>query len=409
MLNPNFNAFDKIKDLVSANLRQMKGINKARHTFFASLVETWLALPVRYTLLNLGRFGAYCEKSMRLHFQKAFDFASFNSSVIKSSCGKSLIAAFDPSYVPKSGKHTHGLGKWWSGKDQCSLKGLEISSLAIVDTEARTAMSLEVVQTPSKEELEKKSQNLISHYVSVIKKQLPILKPMVKYLVADGYFMKHDFIQPLLDEGLNIITKMRPDANLRYPCIAVKRGKRGRPKVRGEKVDCSKIDSSHIVKFNQDEQAIYYSGILYCVALEALVRIVYIQDKKSERYDILLSTDKELQPELIVAYYRLRFQIEFLIRDAKQYAGLEECQARSENKLNFHFNMAFTVVSMAKAATWLALPIEKREAFSMRNLKVMYYNKFLTERIFANLDMDLNCQKIKSLYTQCLDIGVLAA
>lgn len=409
MLNSNFNAFDKIKDLVSANLQQMKGINKARHTFFASLVETWLALPVRYTLLNLGRFGSYCEKSLRLHFQKPFDFATFNSTVIKAHCGKSLIAAFDPSYVPKSGKHTHGLGKWWSGKDQCSLKGLEISSLAIVDTEARTAMSLEVVQTPSKEELEKNSQNLVSHYVNVIKKRLPILKLMVKYLVADGYFMKHDFIQPLVKEGLHIITKMRPDANLRYLPTAVKEKKKGRPKLRGKKVDCSKIDTTHIIQVGQDEQTVYYSGIVYCVALKALVRIVYIQDLKSKRYDILLATDTELQPELIVTYYRLRFQIEFLIRDAKQYAGLEECQARSENKLNFHFNMAFTVVSMGKAATWLALPTEKREAFSMRNLKVMYYNKFLTERIFANLDMDLNCQKIKSLYTQCLDIGVLAA
>jgi hypothetical protein len=39
---------------------------------------------------------------------------------------------------------------------------------------------------------------------------------MVKYLAADGYFMKHDFIVPLLREGLHVITKMRPDANLTH-------------------------------------------------------------------------------------------------------------------------------------------------------------------------------------------------
>mgnify|MGYP003439838048 CR=1 FL=1 len=39
----------------------------------------------------------------------------------------------------------------------------------------------------------------------------------------------------------------------------------------------------------------------------------------------------------IIQYYKSRFQIEFFYRDAKQDTGLNHCQARSENKLNFHF------------------------------------------------------------------------
>src|SRR5271169_2599223 len=126
-------------------------------------------------MLNLGRIGGYCEKTIRLHFEKLFDFVWFNAGVIKTSCGKDLIAAFDPSYIPKSGKKTPGLGKWWSGKDQCALKGLEISCLSIVDTEAGTAMSLEIVQTPSKDILEKRKQNLVGHYVSIIEKNIDTL------------------------------------------------------------------------------------------------------------------------------------------------------------------------------------------------------------------------------------------
>lgn len=60
-----------------------------------------------------------------------------------------------------------------------------------------------------------------------------------------------------------------------------------------------------------------------------------------------------LAPKKIIKYYRLRFQIEFLIRDAKQHAGLEHCQARSEKKPNFHFNMALSSASVAKAAYFL--------------------------------------------------------
>jgi len=89
--------------------------------------------------------------------------------------------------------------------------------------------------------------------------------------------------------------------------------------------------------------------------------------------------------------------------------GLEECQARSENKLSFHFNMALNALSIAKAAVWLSLPKDKREAFSMRNIKWMHYNKIMTERIFSNLALDLTCEKIKRLYYKCLDIGRLAA
>src|SRR2546421_7427769 len=177
---PTSNAFNKITDLVNASLQKLQNISKPRFKFFSTVFELWLGLPVRYTMLNLSRIGCYSEKSIRLHFEKFFDFVSFNTGLIKESCGKELIAAFDPSFIPKSGKQTPGLGRWWSGKDQCTLKGLEISCLSIVDVEAGTAMSLEVVQTPSKEILQAKKQNLVTHYVSIIQKQMPTLKAMVR-------------------------------------------------------------------------------------------------------------------------------------------------------------------------------------------------------------------------------------
>ena len=161
MLNSNSNAFNKVIDLVNTSVQKLPNINKPRFRFFSTVFELWLGLPVRYTMLNLGRIGGYCEKSIRLHFEKFFDFGSFNSVLIKKSCSKDLIAAFDPSYIPKSGKQTPGLGRWWSGKDQCTLKGLEISCLSIVDVNAGTAMSLQAVQTPCKEALQKQQQNLV--------------------------------------------------------------------------------------------------------------------------------------------------------------------------------------------------------------------------------------------------------
>ena len=38
----------------------------------------------------------------------------------------------------------------------------------------------------------------------------------------------------------------------------------------------------------------------------------------------------------------------FLFRDAKQFTGLTDCQARSQAKLNFHFNASLSAVTLAK-------------------------------------------------------------
>ena len=89
---------------------------------------------------------------------------------------------------------------------------------------------------------------------------------------------------------------------------------------------------------------------------------------------------------LVICFFKLllqeipgagsRFQIEFLYRDAKQYCGLTNCQARSENKLNFHFNAALTAVNLAKME-WLDTRISTDEPFSMSNIKSMYNNELL--------------------------------
>jgi Transposase DDE domain len=410
MLLHSSNAFNKISGLISASLQKLSKINKPRLKFMTTVFELWLSLPVRYTMLNLSRFGAYSDKSIRLHMEQRFDFVPFNTHLIEQQCGKELIAAFDPTFIAKSGKQTPGLGKWWSGTQQRALKGLEVGCLSIIDVQAATAMSLEAVQTPATAALQAQGNNLITHYVSIIEKRMDVLKATgVKYLVADGYFMKQAFMEPLVKKGLHVITKMRPDADLRYLYHGPKTKRSGRPRKYAGKVNCTAIDKRRLRKFEEDEQAVCYSGIVYSITLKRIVRIVYVQDKQSSGYEILVCTDTRLSAGQIIHYYRLRFQIEFLIRDAKQHCGLEQCQARSEQKLYFHFNMAFSVVSVAKAATWLSMPKDKRGAFSMRNIKLLYYNKMITDVIFSNLALDLSADKFKHLYQQCLNIGTLAA
>lgn len=221
--------------------------------------------------------------------------------------------------------------------------------------------------------------------------------------------MKKDFILPMVSAGFKVITKMRQDANLYYPVKQQKKsGKRGRPKQYEGKVKLSKIDKRRWIYVAIQQEVSIYTAILYCVALGRPVRIVYLQDQKTKRYQVLLSTDTTLDADTIVTYYRLRFQIEFLIRDAKQHAGLEECQARSKNKLDFHFNLSLSSVSLAKMIFYIS-STEDDPVFSMQSINRIYHNKLLTDKIFSILDIELSSRKIRWLYRQCLDFGVLAA
>ena len=67
-----------------------------------------------------------------------------------------------------------------------------------------------------------------------------------------------------------------------------------------------------------------------------------VVDTQRNRHAVLFSTDVDLDALTLYRYYKARFQIEFLFRDAKQFTGLTDCQARSQAKLDFHFNASLT-------------------------------------------------------------------
>jgi hypothetical protein len=72
----------------------------------------------------------------------------------------------------------------------------------------------------------------------------------------------------------------------------------------------------------------------------------------STQVKIFASTDLKLSGHKVFAYHKSRFQIEFLHRDAKEHTGLEHCQSRNEERMNFHHNLSLTAVSVAKAVHW---------------------------------------------------------
>lgn len=394
-------------EVVRTTLSKVTAVKKPVSKFIIHIVELWLGMNCRYVFSNMERWGSMSEKSYRNGFKKFFDWFSFNFQIVKQHCGQEIIAVFDPSYIKKSGKQTYGLAMFWSGVRQKALKGLEIGCLAFVDVAAATALHGVAVQTPSPKELKAKGKTMVNHYVEVIEKHIAAIKSVSRYLVVDGYFMKKEFINPLLKQGLHLITKTRSDANLMYVFKGKQKRGRGRRKVYDGKIDIRKIDKRRLPCCYSDEDIKVYAGAVYCVLLKQVVLAAFVYYGDKEKPEIIICTDITIAVMTMCKYYGLRFQVEFLIRDAKQHTGLEDCMARDENKLYSHFNIAMTVVSIAKAAYHLSVPAEQRGSFSMADIKMMHMNQLITKRIFSNLALDLSCRKIKRIYNRCLNFGRL--
>ena len=133
---------------IDAILGKMPGMNKWRKDFFRHILQLFLSMRGRHNFENMERYGTYNECSYRQNFEKPFDFAHFNRELIDQVCGPVRIAAFDPCYLSKSGKHTPGVGWHWSGSAGKAKWGLEIGGLAVVDVFNNTAMHLQSSLTP---------------------------------------------------------------------------------------------------------------------------------------------------------------------------------------------------------------------------------------------------------------------
>ncbi|MBK8500911.1 MAG: hypothetical protein IPL46_01175 [Saprospiraceae bacterium] len=110
-------------------------------------------------------------------FERDFDFLTFNILLVEQYCGANCILGFDPTYLNKSGKHTRGIGYFYSGTAGKHKRGLEIAGIAVVDVDQNTAYHLEAIQTPSarKSTLED-GQSIVDHYANIIVSKISPVK-----------------------------------------------------------------------------------------------------------------------------------------------------------------------------------------------------------------------------------------
>jgi hypothetical protein len=388
-------------------------MSKPRKYFIAHTLWLFASIKGRINFLQLERFSKFCEQYFRIGFQKTLDFLSFNSILLKKHFSSStvLAIALDPSYIDKSGKATKGVGTFWSGCAGKAKRGLELCGFAVVNVLAGEAFHLKAFQSSSPEELKKQGSDLLSHYGKLVVEHAKEWLSFSKYLLADAYFSKKPFVDCVLEAGMHLISRLRDDADLKYLYQGEQNTGKGRHKLYAGKVNVKKPDMEYFCLEKITPEYQMFSAVVYCKAFKRKIRIalvVFYKNGKETARKMYFSTDLNLTASEVFTYYRSRFQIEFIYRDAKQYTGLCHCQGRSGEKLDFHWNAALTTVNLAKIQH-LEDENLAHENFSMANCKTLYNNILLLERFIdvfgINPNSALNQKKIKEL----LNFGKIVA
>ena len=412
-----------IETLTDTILNQMPKMPKRGRIFFSHLMKLLLSLRGRFNFINLARYGIFNEATYRYHFAKAFDrratpFMTFNQHLVAGHCSAHRVITFDPSYLPKSGKRTAGLGYFWSGCAQRVKKGLELAGFSCVDLTYWTSLHLYAQQT-----VLQAGEHLMDFYIKLLQQQAKQLLKVSNILCVDAYFSKYEYVKAATECGFTVVSRLRNDAVLRYLYTGSKTGQRGRPKTYDGVVDKHNLRTDVFEQFITPQGLVAYQGVVYIKAIKLSARLVMLpqEDKKgrSKAPKLFFATDPEMTGQEVLKRYKARFQCEFLYRDAKQHTGLTQGQCRSEEKLHFHLNAALTAVSLAKVAHHLngenqavdhhTATVTAETSFSMADVKTQYSNQLLLNRFIDAFGIDAqqpdNYVKIKELY----QIGKIAA
>lgn len=134
------------------------------------------------------------------------------------------------------GKKTFGLDHFYNGSHGRSERGLEISLLAVIDTVTDQAYAWPAQQTYEKSL--NPSLTRTDYYLLHLEQARPYLPQRLKYLAVDGAYANAPFVNGAVALQLDVTSKLRQDANLRYLFEGEQKARGARRKYDG-KVDFS--------------------------------------------------------------------------------------------------------------------------------------------------------------------------
>jgi hypothetical protein len=361
---------------------------------FSRIISAVLAMTGRVTMLGISRWagqgGSY--RTVQRFFATVLPWAMLFWVFFRQHLHRPddvYILAGDEVVVSKAGHHTHGLDRFFAGVYGHVIPGLAFFSLALVSTQQRRSFPVRVEQVvrsaaekaasqakaaakkaPKPVERRKpgrpkgsKNKTTVAVPLSaellriqtMVKAQLELMAGLIPlaYLTLDGHFGNYPALSMVRQCDLHLISKLRCDAALYLPYDGPYQG-HGPHRKYGDRLDYRHLPDAYLKQTTTAdpiETRIYQMQCLHKEFSQPLnVAIIVKVNLQTQAWAhvILFSSDLELAYDKLIDYYRLRFQIEFNFRDAKQYWGLEDFMNISETTVTNAANLSLFMVNVSQ-------------------------------------------------------------
>ena len=383
----------------------------------SQIVPAMLAMTGRVTMLGISRWtgegGSY--RTIQRFFNSTVSWGTVSWFLIRHHLlepDDDVLIDGDECVVTKAGQKTHGLDRFFSSLYGKPVPGLSFFSLSLTSVQKRASYPV-LMEQVIKEEEEKpqalkpvkkrgpgrpkgsKNKNRreveLNPYLKQIQEMLNTLLKLVGrqikpiYCVMDGAFGNNNALQMVRQCGLHLISKLRYDAALWFPYEG-KQKKCGANKKYGTKLDYKQIPDKYLKQtsvLDGIQTKIYQMTMWHKLIPDKLNVVIIVKrnlnTQKMARV-VLFSSDLNLAFDQLIDYYRLRFQIEFNFRDAKQFWGLEDFMNVNQLPVYNAANLAMFMVNVSLALIQQFRP--DQPAFSVNDLKAHFRgHKYVAETL----------------------------
>ena len=413
------------------------------------IVPAMLAMTGRVTMLGLSRWtepgGSY--RTIQRFYNSTIVWAKVNWLFIWYHLldpTDTLLIGGDETVVTKSGKQTYGLDRFFSSLYGKPVPGLSFFGLSLISVKQRTSYPVmleqglkEAEEKPAHKAPRKKgkksakkrgrpqgSQNKNRREVelkpyliriqTMLKKLLALLGVSLKvsYCVMDGAFGHNYALQMVRQCSLHLISKLRADAALYFPYAGPQK-KVGARKKYGSKLDYAHIPDQYLKEttvLDGIQTNIYHMTMWHKLFPDQLnVVIIHKLNLKTQAcaYVILFSSDLALAYDQLIDYYRLRFQIEFNFRDAKQFWGLEDFMNVNQTPVYNAANLAMFMVNLSQVLLGHFRPT--CPTFSVNDLKAYFRGRKYVAETLKLLPQRPEPIFIDQIYANIAQIGSINA
>ncbi|WP_396020694.1 transposase [Aulosira sp. FACHB-615] len=353
------------------------------------IILAMLAMSGRVTMRGIARWtgehGSY--RTMGRFFSTVIPWATLFWLFFRKHLWRDqdvYLLAGDEVVVSKSGNQTYGVDRFFSSLASKPINGLSFFVLSLVSVSGRQSFPIKIEQViksdtqinntelikkvktqkkrgrgrPKGSKNKNKTEVILTSELLLIQKMINSLFELVAnfipltYLVVDGHFGNNNALQMARQVNLHIISKLRHDSALYIPYENPDSNKRSRRKY-GDKLDYRNLPDKYLCKSAIEDEIqtdIYQATLLHKEFAQSLNVVILIKTNlkaNTRSHVILFSSDLDLTAEKIIDYYKLRFQIEFNFRDAKQFWGLEDFMNLSQTAVTNAANLAFFMVNLS--------------------------------------------------------------